>query len=402
MKSSTSNKLSILIVAYIIWPFGALLLSLKNINRSSYIIFILVGIFFGYTFRAADSTSDIVRYVEAFKEVSTWTLSGLINAYASDSYSDYYSITLSFIVSRFSDNSHVFIAFVSLIFSIFYVFSIRIVITKINPKANVLSSVFIFILFFYISIYFIMGMRFFTAFYVFVYSFLQIYYNNNKKYYLLAALTPFMHLAFVPMVGFLILYWFFKRNRKICFTIMIVSFLFQPNIDLARFVSNENAIKKVTAYTTEQGLEGIQSKYERQHVNPSEKYFIYRSIFDSHLLFLSGAFFLMFFNKQARNHFDKYDGTLLNVNLLFLSIANILGNFGEGYRYTFFFGFFLIITFFSLNSLNFNFRSFKTSIILWLYIFGMLVYELSHLYLFSENTSIVFLLTNWFFAPFLL
>jgi hypothetical protein len=75
------------------------------------------------------------------------------------------------------------------------------------------------------SIFNINGVRFWTATWVGVYCVFQIFRNENKKYFLLVCITPFIHVAFFVYAFLIVIAYFAKRFEKFWIIMLVISFL---------------------------------------------------------------------------------------------------------------------------------------------------------------------------------
>ena len=383
---------------YLIWPIGSAFVAVSRLNSKSYKVIILVLVFFGYTYNVSDFT-DMAAYVNQFYSISSWTLRELIAAYFSGAYSDYYSISLAYLVSRFSADGQVYIAFIILVFSFFYINTIRLILDKFWLKRSFLTKVLVFLLFFYVSFFYINSLRFFTAFYVFFYAFLQIHFNNRNVFYLLAIITPIIHIAFMPIISILLLYRIFNRNRFLCIILVLLSFSTRPYIDFSKYTNNENAQSKIEGYTTEYGKELFYSYRELAQANASDRFKVFKGINETHYLIIQISFLLLLMVRNNRYIIDKIDNKIINTNLIILAITNFLTSFAEGYRYNYIFGFSLLISYFLLAN-HFIKLNLQTKLIFGFYMAGMLIFVFSYIYVQSVAISFEFLITNWFYVLF--
>ena len=227
MRTDYRASFLVSLFTYLIWPFGSLLIAFKRLDKFSFYIFILVGFFYGYTYNYIGE-SDMPRYANEFTRISTWSFERLLFEFSSGNYSDFYTITLSYIVSRFTTDLKLYIAFATLIYSLFYFKSIHIIFNLVPKNKSILCHLLLFSIFFYIPIFYVNGLRFYTSFYVFIYAILNIFIKKDIRYYIIAFVTPLIHISFLIPAFLLILFKFIGNYRIICLLILFATF-FTPS-----------------------------------------------------------------------------------------------------------------------------------------------------------------------------
>lgn len=241
MNRSSDSKDSIVKYAMFLFnPIIGFVVSLKNINtKSSYLVFFLFSILFGISFvvpsgraiaRATDGyTGDGVVYREKFEKISTYKISEfqkLVNDYLAfdEGDKDFYVLATSFLVSRFSTNYHWVFGIYAIVFAYFLLKSLRFLTEEDNFKNSFYC--FLMAVMFVMSnpIFNINGVRFWTAAWIGVYSLFHIFRNNNKRYLILASITPLIHVSFFVYLFVLMIALLFRKYNRFWFTLFVISF----------------------------------------------------------------------------------------------------------------------------------------------------------------------------------
>lgn len=209
-----TNDLALKFILFGISPFFASIYSFRRLNtRSSFLILLLTGMFFGMAFTVShDDLIDGARhrlYFEMdyfinwrdYKEI-------IFNYFTFDSsVKDIYRYTISFFVSRFTDNYHWYFFVVATIYGYFSLKSLRFFTSLEKFKFSWLMLILLYI-FLKQDIFNINGVRFWTAGWIAIYCVFQFFVSNNKKYFFVLCITPMIHISFwlIPlmlMVSFL-------------------------------------------------------------------------------------------------------------------------------------------------------------------------------------------------------
>jgi len=235
MKNITlSNKTDTLIkvILFLISPFVSFLYSLRNIkSKSSYIVFFLFCVFFGMALTIPENYSgDASVYQKRFEYITNYDntkfLSMLQNySEFDDGEKDIYFKTTAFIVSRISGNYHTLFCVFAAIFAFFMLKSLRFLTREQEFDNSFIPFLLVTIFILSNFIFNINGVRFWTASWIGIYSVFQIFINNNKKYFLLACVTPLVHVSFFAFVIILIVGYFTKQYEKFWIFMLFISFI---------------------------------------------------------------------------------------------------------------------------------------------------------------------------------
>lgn len=220
---------------FIVSPFLVFIYSLFHLkSKYSLTIIFLTCILFGLSF-TIDRTSllDGARYRIIFERTADNSLDDTYREnmetyldFGEESLKDPFILTLIFIISRFTDNYHVFFMFVAIIFAYFQIKSLKFFTEKdcfaTLGKITITAITFTFLI--NNSIFNISNIRFPIASWILVYSLLNIYTKNDKRYFWLVALTPLIHFAFFTVFIVLFLAYFTSKYNRMWTALFILSF----------------------------------------------------------------------------------------------------------------------------------------------------------------------------------
>ena len=232
-----SNKADTAIkwICFLISPFIAFVYSLRNMKaKSSFVVFFLFAVFFGMAFtvswnRNEEGTSDGTVYRYLFENMSSVTFDDYMSVWQDyttlNHDKDVYFITVAFLVSRLTNNYHFLFCFFAIVFAFFQLKSLRFLTNE--EKFNASLSSYLLVIMFVVSnsIFNINGVRFWTAAWVGVYCIFQIFLNNNKKYFILACVTPLIHISFVGYLMILLIAYFSKKHNSFWIIMYALSFV---------------------------------------------------------------------------------------------------------------------------------------------------------------------------------
>lgn len=264
------QDVSIKILIFLISPFFAFLYSLRFIKtKSSYLVFFLTSVFFGMAFSVdsgrglADVGFDGQAYREVFERFKYISGSQFIDKFIdflafNEGKKDYYFDTVAFYISRVTDNYHVMFMASSIFFSYFALKAFKFLTAEEKFDASIVSYILVYF-FMHNQIFNINGMRFWTAAWIAVYCIFQIYRNGNKKYFILAFLTPYFHGSYWVFLGVLVIVQFFKRFEKVWVILFFVSLFFSVfAVEFIQYFQSYLPVfleKLVGSYTAEEVLQ---------------------------------------------------------------------------------------------------------------------------------------------------
>lgn len=222
---------------FLISPFLGFLYSLKRINtKSSFLVFFLFSVFFGLNFTTSDGkdefhSGDAAAYRMKFNQAKTLTQGELFDYYhevllmENEKQRDIYVPLMSYITTFISDSYHVFFAFLAIVFSFFMLSSFKFFSDDLTLRKTFPIWILLWMFVMTNSIFNINGCRFWTAAWIAVFCMFQIYRNGNKRYYLLACITPLVHQSYFFFLVILLLITLLGNRTSFWKVIFYLSFV---------------------------------------------------------------------------------------------------------------------------------------------------------------------------------
>ena len=231
-----SNAISGILLT-LIYPLAGLVHTLKNLKgQGASTCFYLFCIFWGcaliyYNGHAVlGDGSDTERYVlclmEAYqnRDISFWDYHQLLGK------EDYYSSLLLFIVSRFTDNPHVFFGIASIIMGFFLVKSSWLIIEHCNTN-NKMVLIFVYTMLAVAPIWNVGPVRWWTALYVFLYGILSYLIDGKYKKLIWCAVSLLIHFTFLFPLYVVGLYLLLPKKKVFPYLIVYVVAVFIDGLD---------------------------------------------------------------------------------------------------------------------------------------------------------------------------
>lgn len=255
MKQNNNESNALLIT--LLFPFVGLIYSLANWRRSwaknaFWLACIYTGAILIYCPEGTilGSGADSGRYVlelqgmhdnvNSFAEVAQNFYDGVTN--------DIFQPTLTFLVSRFTDNGHVLFFFLAIIYGFFYSRNMWYVLEKLPTRLPKGIWVLIAFLFLVCPIWEINGFRMWTALHIFVYGALPYIIDGKKRKLIWSALSLLVHHSFILPIAILGVYMLLSRSLKRGSLVMTIFFIIYL-VSLMVKTLNISAISEVlTAY----------------------------------------------------------------------------------------------------------------------------------------------------------
>lgn len=270
------KDVSIKVLLFLISPFFAFLYSLKSIKtKSSYFVFFLTSVFFGMAFSVPSGRGwagvgfdgQVFReQFENYKNISNWEFTEKFIGFLAfdEGKKDYYFDTVAFYISRFTDNYHVMFMVFAIVFAYFSLKTFKFLTIEEKFNSSIVSYILVYF-FMHNQIFNINGMRFWTAAWIAVYCIFQIYRNGNKKYFILALLTPYFHGSYWVFLGVLAISQLFKRFERTWVVLFFISF-FASTLAVEFIQYFQSYLPSflsgfASAYTTEEALQSTWSGF---------------------------------------------------------------------------------------------------------------------------------------------
>ena len=322
---------------FLVWPFALLLTSLKNFHApGAKKGFILFCIYFGFVFVISKDLggADSARYAQMLRDLyqHPHSFSSLLaSLYSYDTnLLDIYQPLLTWLVSLFTDNAQVLFALFALVFGWFYANNIWIILSKFQGKLSYHLMLLILVFSLIIPIWYINGVRMWTAAQIYIYGVL-VYFIEHKKYGLWwASGSLLVHFSFLFPLILLLAYLFLPKRLSIYLVFFIATFFITDIsvLDMKSYLLYLPEIfhPRVNAYT---GTEYIEK------VEKSAAYYNWYVGFAATALKISIYSLLLILILHGRKLLKK-DMTLLNFIcfvLLFYGCANLISAFPSGGRY---------------------------------------------------------------------
>lgn len=316
------------ILLFILNPFISAILSLKNIRDGvSHITLYFWFLMFGIGFCAKNEAADSFRYVKVFMIESNYSWAqymSKINEYLTfrSNIKDVYTLTVNFLIGRFTDNYHWLYFVYAVLFGFFYIKSLKIFLKQTSFCDNLVFYVLLFMFCYSNPIFNINGVRFWTAAWIGVYVALCIFVERSYKEGVLLLLMPLIHGASVIWVVILGCAWVISRLQNFTVILFIasscisaVSYLnilddylylfpqFMRNL-IWSYTESEMALRRMS------GISAYGKAYADFLIALPNYFQIY-------------LFYLLILNRKEINK-NKYAGNLLSIVLGLAAITNFL------------------------------------------------------------------------------
>lgn len=222
-------------IGFLINPIIGVLLSLYHINtKSSFVILFLAFITFGFSMVVPEEETDdfgfdSVVYRSNFEDAANDAASdiqdNIIQFFAFSGDTDIYGYLMMYLTSRFTGNYHIFFMIVAAIMAVFMLKTLRYLVTEEDYQFSVYGLCILF-LFTMSQILGVNMFRFYTAYWVALFSLFKICVDKQNRYYLLLALTPFIHASFLILLLIIPLYYLLRRHHTASIVLLVLSLVF--------------------------------------------------------------------------------------------------------------------------------------------------------------------------------
>lgn len=222
-------------IGFLINPIIGVLLSLYHINtKSSFAILFLAFITFGFSMvvpeeETKDFGFDSVTYRNNFENAADDSSSdiqdNIISFFAFSGDTDIYGYLLMYLISRFSGNYHIFFMVVAIIMAIFMLKTLRYLVTEDNYQFSIYGLCILF-LFTISQILGVNAFRFFTAYWVALFSLFKVCVDKQNRYFILLALTPLIHASYFVLLFIVPFYYWLRRHHNAAKVLLVLSLVF--------------------------------------------------------------------------------------------------------------------------------------------------------------------------------
>ena len=194
---------------------------------------------------------DMYNNVHSFHDVSRYFYDGKTI--------DVFCDTLQFLVSRFTDNGHVFFFFVALIFGFFYSRNIWYVLERLPEKLS--RGFWVLILFFLLvcPIWLVNGVRMWTAAHIFAYGAMPYLVEGKKNKLIWCFLSILVHHSFIfPIITIALFFLLSKRlqRKESVLTILFIFYLLTLGIKTLNLESLNSTLQMVLPGFYEDRIDG--------------------------------------------------------------------------------------------------------------------------------------------------
>lgn len=219
------------IFIWLVWPFGAFIRALlKYRSPASKAIVWLFFVYYGAVFvvpedkRGAADSARYGRYLKIMNEHPLSFTELQNNIYnANTGIVDIYQPFVTWLVAGFtSDTRLLFLIFAS-IFGFFYTNNIFIIFEGLQKHLRWHHTIFIIAIALVIPIWYINGVRMYTAAQIFIYGMLKFFFKDDKRGLIWTFLSVFVHFSFMFPVALLVTYIFIPKSTVVFFVFFIVT-----------------------------------------------------------------------------------------------------------------------------------------------------------------------------------
>ena len=316
------------VFCFIISPLLGLLVAIRRINtKSSFVIFFLFAVFFGLSFttvsgRDDENKGDATQYRMRFEYMSDMTQNDLrdvffvFQSFQDERNRDIYVPIMTYLTSRITNNYHVFFALLACVFAYFSLRSFKFFSEELPGRKNIYVFILLYIFVFSNSIFNINGCRFWTAAWIAVYSIFQIFKNGNKRYYLLAAITPLVHASYWFFLGILIIAQLFGKRIKFWKIAFFLSFIFS-SLSMQLVVDLSDYLPSSLQFLVDRYTEG-------EHELKTNLYQVISRLFGLGQTIVLTCIMYLFMKNERRIMNNPKTTTLYSFLLVWMTICNFV------------------------------------------------------------------------------
>jgi hypothetical protein len=386
-------------ILFILWPFLAFLLALKNYSqKEARKVVYLFLIYYGLTFVLGNFGADAEAYALRLQNTAKLPFSDFFKIvggiYATDTSVDIAEPFISFIVSRFTSYHGIYFAIWAAIFGFFYLKSVNLLHNRYQEKPGINAKIIMAFFIILLPITNINSVRMWTAAWIFFYGAYYVILFRDARYLLITLGASLVHWSFLSANVILIVYYFAGNRNFVYLPLAILSFVL-PKIIAPTFQTVSIALGGA--------LQGRFNMYsnegyvlERQELFDKSAWFI-KIGNDLVLYYLLLAIIVIQFRFGSVMK-EKAERNLFSFLLLFLSFVNFgkdIPSFGGRFQIIFFLfaSLYVFLYFIKLQ------RE-KVSLLTWVGLFPMVLYAAIAFRIGSDSIS-AWILTPGFGLPLL-
>jgi hypothetical protein len=330
---------------FLLSPFLAGIIAFKNREAkwAKNILWLFV-VFYGFTFSYAEEvasgggTTDIYRYIDDIKVMyqQNLDLNQIAQLYKENHDVDILRLTLTIVVSRFTDSARVLTAIYALIFGFFFSRNIWFVLDRLKGKIRPFTILLIITFFLINPFWNINGFRFWTATHIYIYGVLLFLFEGQKKGLLISSLSVLVHFSFVVPLTVLLVYIVFGKRTIIYFIFFLVSIVASEiNIGRLNSIIDANAPKALSDrsanYRKEDRVKEFRSGtgFGTSATESWHAKFYQKGLNWALMAFLIFLFYKRKILEQMNSRFTK----ALAFALLFWAVSNFMSSLPSGVRF---------------------------------------------------------------------
>lgn len=322
-----------MVVAFLVWPFLAFLLALRNIgNRTNLRIILAFFVLYGLTF-VVNPAMDSARYaqdlISAYEQPFSEFFGILSQLYGAQDSVDIVQPLLTYVVSRFTDDHRLLFACFAFVFGFFYLKSVQAGYFQYRLTRTWNALVFLLFLPWIVPIFDINGFRMWTATWIFFYGTYQVLYHRRNLFLLLAFSSALVHFSFLSVCLALLVYLLLGNRNGLYLVLAVVTFFVSEfPVDFIREYGQllgEGLSAKIQAYTHEQ--------YMAQLGERSEQAAWFIRLSGPALYYYYSGLVLYVFWRVRKKAVDTGFANLFAFMLLLLSFVNMVALLPSGGRF---------------------------------------------------------------------
>lgn len=389
------------IILFLIWPFSAVIIGLKNFNNTfGKRILIALYAFFGFTVL---SIGDLERYESEFYENGVNTFSQIMENFFSLQDSKFLYTILSFFSNLVFENHHFYFLILFLLYGYFYISTVYLFKEVKYRELEYFGIFFFFALFLFLFIRPLINNAFYTGGTFVLFMIVSYFRTNKKKYLFFIFFAPLFHFALSIYLIVPIFLLLFKRKTWYYVLFVGVTFVVGKSsvVEAMQGIAESNSStvleSKYKNYASEEGQAYLEDRYAEGDANSNIKLRSLKLLSDSILYYLVPLGVLIIYFKRNELLITKNLILLFHIVLLFWGISNLMLNISQGARFVALFSFLSIGLFFVVYEKTKNVVSvnvFKKFILVFVPI--AFLYGLMSAYASNEMFPSRFFISNFF------
>lgn len=375
------------IILYLIWPFSALFIGLKNFDsKFGRNLLIALYAFLGLT---AVSFGDLERYENQYYKQASISLGTAFESLLALQNGKFYNTFMSIIFGAFFQSHHIYFSALFLVYGYFQVKTIQ---TLKTIKLSELTS-FGLLFFFGLLLFFLLGpipnLAFYTGGVFIVYNAVHYYNFQSKKYLIYMLFAPLFHIGLTIYIAVPVLLLLFRN--KIWYYVSFVIFTFvigQSAVvgileDLTVSKSETIITEKYNSYASEKGQKALNKRYDKNGQSYNFKLQGLNIVRDAIWYCVPLGMVILYINRK-RLLINQSLLQLFNIVLLFWGVSNIMLNISQGVRFKMIFSLIAIGLFFQVYIKSFTeiknniFGTFLKLFVPILFLYGIMALIASH------------------------